>query len=68
MLTVTSLLSGLKALTCSKLGLCHWKEHNPVRQFVLYEVNLGWLNVWKLNPEVRYEIPLTSVACKDYFP
>jgi hypothetical protein len=27
------------------------REDEPVRQFVLYEKNFGWMDIWELNPE-----------------
>jgi hypothetical protein len=33
-------------------GCCNWWEVQPVRQFVLYEKDFGWMDFWDLNPEV----------------
>jgi hypothetical protein len=29
----------------------HWREHEPARQFVIYEKNFGCVDVWELNPK-----------------
>jgi hypothetical protein len=44
-------MSRLKALTCSDKGLLLLMGGCPIRKFVLYESNFGWMDFWELNPE-----------------
>jgi hypothetical protein len=37
-------------------------EDEPVREFVLYEDNFGWMDVWELNPEGVGSIRMTPFA------
>jgi hypothetical protein len=50
MLTLSGLLSWLKALTCSEQSLLLLMD-DPIKQFALFENTFGWTNVWGLNPE-----------------
>jgi hypothetical protein len=39
--------NGFGSSTC----YCHWREHEPVRRFVLDKKLSGWMDVLELNPE-----------------
>jgi hypothetical protein len=53
MLTVTGLLSWLKALDVFRLGtITTGGKMNP-SEFVLYEMNFGCVDVWEFNSEGR---------------
>jgi hypothetical protein len=32
-------------------GYCNLQESEPIRQFVIYKKDFGWMDVWELNPE-----------------
>jgi hypothetical protein len=33
------------------MGYCYWWEDDAIRQFVLCEMDFGWMNVLEFNPE-----------------
>jgi hypothetical protein len=51
MLNLSAFFSKLKDWRVQTRGYCWWREDEPVRQFVLYEINFTRLDVLKLNPE-----------------
>jgi hypothetical protein len=52
MLTVTGCRLGWRPWHVQTRGYGHWLEDEPVRQFVLYEKNFSWMDVWELNPKI----------------
>jgi hypothetical protein len=51
MLTLAGLLPCLGQGLDQTRGYCYRLEDEPVRQFVLYEKNVGWMDAWEFNPE-----------------